>query len=313
MSGGRFNLGERAGPVFERLLDDQYGNVDPREREEAAAFWDWLGTFERPAEPERVSSRAKPLLARGTALVAAVAAACLVLVTAGVRLPWAGPTAASAAVTYTAGRGERRVIDMHDGSVITLAAESAIEVRYTGTARQVQLERGEALFKVAHNKSWPFIVRAAGGEVKAVGTAFDVALDGRSNAKVTVVEGVIRVAVSSANTGDHEQIARFVRKGEAVSFGVAPDQEARIGYIGDSTKADPKLATAWTRGMLYFHGEPLDEVVRTANRYAVDQITPPTGATARLRVYGIVAEGDTAALRELIAHPDGRSDQPAGQ
>lgn len=270
MTGERFDLGGRSTSVFERMLDEQRTVVDQREQAEAEAFWDWLGTFERPAEPEPVPSRIRPLIARGSAFAAAAAAAVLVLFGVGMRLPGSQPMS-DGPVVYVAGHGERRVIDMRDGSVITLAAESAVQVSYTRTQRLVSLERGEALFKVAHDKHWPFIVTTAGGEVKAVGTAFDIALDGRSDAKVTVVEGIIRVAVSSAHAADHEQIARFVRKGEAVSFGVKPDRDARIGYIGNSVKADGNLATAWTRGLLYFNGEPLSDAVKTANRYAVDK------------------------------------------
>lgn len=308
MTRGRFDLGDRVEPVFERMLGEQRDVVDSRELAEAEAFWDWLGTFERPVETEPAPSNWRPLLARVGAFAAAIAAAWLLMIGAGLHMPWAGSDAASG-TRYAAGRGERRVIDMRDGSVITLAAESAIDVRYTSANRLVRLERGEALFKVAHNKQRPFIVEAAGGQVTAVGTAFDVKLASPSKAQVTVVEGVIGIAVRSANPNTQEQITRLARKGEEVSFGVDPEQQARVAFIGTSAKADIGLATAWTRGMLYFHGEPLVDVIRTANRYASDQIALPTGANGQVPVYGIIAEGDTAALRDLIAHPDGRSGQ----
>ena len=226
MTRGRFDLGDRVEPVFERMLGEQRDVVDSRELAEAEAFWDWLGTFERPVETEPALSNWRPLHARVGAFAAAIAAAWLLMIGAGLHMPWAGSDAASG-TRYAAGRGERRVIDMRDGSVITLAAESAIDVRYTSANRLVRLERGEALFKVAHNKQRPFIVEAAGGQVTAVGTAFDVKLASPSKAQVTVVEGVIGIAVRSANPNTQEQITRLARKGEEVSFGVDPEQQAR--------------------------------------------------------------------------------------
>jgi transmembrane sensor len=300
MTDNRVDLGSRAGLAFERLFDDRGDAIEPRDRAEAEAFWGWLGTFDRPADPEPAASR-RPLLYRALALTAAVAAACLVLISTGVAP--SGMHSASTAVSYAAGRGERRMIDLRDGSVITLAAESRVQVLYSPEQRLVRLERGEALFKVAHNAARPFVVQAAGGQVMDVGTTFDVKLDRKSNAKVTVVEGIVRIVVASEHPDAKQRITRVARKGEQVSFGVAPGRQAMVGYIGDSTKANADLVTAWTRGVLYFHGEPLSEVVATANRYTDEKIMVTSPAEGNIPVYGVIAEGDTTALKELIAHP----------
>ncbi|MBY8829650.1 FecR family protein [Hephaestia mangrovi] len=293
-------LGDRPDRAFERMFDERDAAIDARERDEAEAFWSWLGTFDRPPDPVPRASRWRSIALHGIALAAAASVAGVTLLAAGLHVPLFGEHG-TPTLAYASGDGERRVIDMNDGSVITLAAQSRVEVAYTPGRRLVRLDRGEALFKVAHNKQRPFIVQAAGGEVKAVGTAFDVKLDGESSAKVTVVEGVIRIAVASASKDNQEQIARIARKGDQVSFGVKPEQSARVAYIGASQKADADLATSWTRGMLYFHGEPLSQVVKTVNSYAKDKIAPPPASKANVPVFGIIAEGDTAAVRELVA------------
>ncbi|NWO96408.1 hypothetical protein GY976_25075, partial [Escherichia coli] len=84
--------------------------------------------------------------------------------------------------------------------------------------RRLRLVAGEALFKVAHDKSRPFVVETRHGEVVAVGTMFDVSV-GKGEAKVTVVEGVVRVALSEpGRRGSAEPIEKLAHKGERLSF-----------------------------------------------------------------------------------------------
>lgn len=300
MTRNRVDLGDRANGVFERLLDDRADSIESRDRAEAEAFWDWLGSFERPADLKPVTSN-HSFVYRGLIMTVAAAAACLMLFFSGITP--SRPFFGSPATKYAAGRGERRIIDLRDGSVITLAAESRVQVLYSAGQRMVRLERGEALFKVVHNAARPFVVEAAGGQVVDLGTTFDVKLDRDSSAKVTVAEGVVRVVVASKHADTEQRITRVARKGEQVSFGVGPDRQAMIGYIGDSVPADADLATAWTRGILYFHGEPLSEVVATANKYTDEKIAITSPVEGEIPVYGMIAEGDTAAIKELISHP----------
>jgi transmembrane sensor len=301
MTDDRVDLGDRAGRAFERLFDGRGDAIEPRDRAEAEAFWGWLGTFDRPADPEPAAASHSRVLHRALALAAAVAAVFVLLISTGIAP--SGLHSAPTPVSYATGSGERRMIDLRDGSVITLAAESRVQVLYSSERRLVRLERGEALFKVAHNAARPFVVHAAGGQVVDVGTTFDVKLDQKSSAKVTVVEGVVRIVVASKQPDAEQRITQVARKGEQVSFGVTPGRQAMIGYIGDSAKANADLVTAWTRGVLYFHGEPLSEVVATANRYTDEKIMLASPAEGSIPVYGMIAEGDTTALKELIAHP----------
>ncbi|MGH7947366.1 MAG: FecR domain-containing protein, partial [Opitutaceae bacterium] len=70
---------------------------------------------------------------------------------------------------------ERRVLT--DGTVIEYPAGSAFTVDFSSTGfRRVTLARGEAHFQIARNSARPFVVRAAGVDIEAVGTAFSVQL-----------------------------------------------------------------------------------------------------------------------------------------
>lgn len=301
------NLGSRAAEVFERVLEDRGSVLAPDDRAEGEAFWDWLGGFDPPAIEERAHVARWPmrLAVGGTLAVSLVAAA--VLFPPARQLLHGGGGANPSVQQFASGRAERRVIRTSDGSTLTLAAESAVEVAFTSGERRIRLLRGEALFDVAHDKNWPFIVQAAGGEVKAVGTRFDVRLKNASDAQVTVVEGVVRVAVGAYHTGSavEPDISRLARKGDRLSFGTHPDRSAAVGYIDEEAKADVGLATAWTRGMLYFHGEPLSQVIETVNRYATDKVVLTDPKLANTPVFGLIAQGDTSTLKELIDNPRG--------
>lgn len=212
-------------------------------------------------------------------------------------------TPVETAQSVTTGHAERRRIEFGDGSVVTLAADSRVDVAYTPKERRLRLMAGEALFKVAHDKTRPFIVETRHGNVVAVGTMFDVSV-GKREAEVTVVEGVIRVALPErGRSGVEEPIEKLARKGERLSFGVANGASGRTGFIRQAADIDTQSAIAWTRGRLVFHGEPLSEVIAEVNRYAKERVLLTDPRAASVPVYGVVNQGDTGAIRELIDNP----------
>jgi len=290
------DLGKRAPAVFETFLDGRDAHLHPDDRAEASEFWNWLGEFERPG---RAPVRQRPVWV-GPALAASVAA----LAVFGGALWMTHPQPAHEAVQSVAtGHAERRRIAFSDGSVVTLAADSRVDVAYVAKERRLRLVSGEALFKVAHDKSRPFVVETRHGEVVAVGTMFDVSV-GKGEAEVTVVEGVVRVALSeSGRPGAAEPIEKLARKGERLSFGVATGARGNTGFIRQAADIDADSAVAWTRGRLVFQGEPLSEVIAEVNRYAKDRLVLTDPRAADIPVYGVVNQGDTAAIRDLIANP----------
>jgi transmembrane sensor len=96
-------------------------------------------------------------------------------------------------------RGERREVVLADGSVLQVDAESRLRVKYEETVRRVFLDRGRALFHVAKNLNRPFLVKADGTTVRAVGTAFGVEQRAQG-VIVTVAEGKVAVMAKSEST-----------------------------------------------------------------------------------------------------------------
>ena len=61
---------------------------------------------------------------------------------------------------YTTDVGNRRHIELADGSTVELNTDSLLRVRFTDNSRELTLLRGEAAFKAAHNSARPFEVQA---------------------------------------------------------------------------------------------------------------------------------------------------------
>jgi transmembrane sensor len=159
--------------------------------------------------------------------------------------------------------GELRHINLSDGSHIDLAPDSRVVTRLTLTRREVQLERGQAFFAVAHSALRPFVVQVANLTVTTLGTAFDVRT-GPNNTVVMVSEGRVSVVPSAPKAAGNASIApESVRAG--VGQRVTYSRSAQRLSMGNT---DPDGAGSWRNGTLQFVSEPLEDVVSAVNRYS---------------------------------------------
>ncbi|MGB6357122.1 MAG: FecR domain-containing protein [Steroidobacteraceae bacterium] len=189
---------------------------------------------------------------------------------------------------FTSAVGERHSAILFDGSRFELAPDSRISVRFTPMRRDVQLERGQAFFAVAHNAMRPFIVHAGGLTVTSRGTEFDVRIDASSTV-VTVSEG--RVSVTS-NASQRGGVANSVtetvraREGQRVIFSSA-EQRLKVAAV------DPRTAELWRDGILPFVSEPLESVVGAVNLYSARKIFVAS-ALRQMRFTGTVSSANLA-------------------
>jgi transmembrane sensor len=109
-----------------------------------------------------------------------------------------------AALWWSSGNGNRvlesgaemATLILKDGSTVTLSPHSRLEYPETFDAqtRSVALN-GQAFFEIAKDKEHPFIIVTDGGEVKVVGTAFEVnTRDDNMSLTVEVAEGIVEVS-----------------------------------------------------------------------------------------------------------------------
>lgn len=188
--------------------------------------------------------------------------------------------------TYRTGVGERRVVALADGSTIELNTDSQVRVRLSRARRAISLDRGQALFAVAHDTARPFIVTAGDTAVRAVGTRFEVYRSGKA-VRVILAEG--QVSVSRANS----PAPTMMRAGTRLDVGgEAPARPVAI---------DVAAATGWTDGRLTFQDMPLAQAVAEVNRYSRAKVVLGPGVPADERVNGIFNTGDTAAFVKGVA------------
>ena len=191
------------------------------------------------------------------------------------------------AVAYTTQAGERSTIKLADGSQLTLNFATELDVRLDAKARHIRLHRGEALFTVAHDEKRPFIVAAAGGEVTALGTRFQVRNEDKRVA-ITLLEG--RVSVDRRETREH----RLLSPGDQLVFTAAmPAMKHRT--------VDPEIAGSWVTGRLLFRSTPLSEVIAEVNRYSETKIRLADASLAGFAINGTFEIGDGASVATAIA------------
>lgn len=181
---------------------------------------------------------------------------------------------------YVSERAGHRDIDLPDGSSIELGGASSVTARYGRNERAVDLEAGEAFFRVAHAER-PFVVHAGPLQILDLGTAFNVRRTG-DRVTVAVTEGRVRVS-PLATQGDAGTIE--LGAGREVSF----DPETQAMRILD---IDPASATAWRGHRLEFVNEPLSSVIENVNRYSARPIRLADPALGKLTFTGTV-EVDT--------------------
>jgi transmembrane sensor len=202
-------------------------------------------------------------------------------------------TADPNSAVHRTGVGERLTLTLPDGSVATLNTDTVLKVVYRDGERGVRLVRGQALFEVAHNKRVPFRVYAGDRRITAVGTIFDVRLEGR-RVKVALVEGAVKVAaVQSAATPDKPVEQVQMTAGEVLDA-PGPDQPMRVAA------ADTEKTISWRSGVVEFSGEPLAQAVAEMNRYTTRPIEIADPAAAAYRVSGVFRTGEPEMFARMM-------------
>jgi transmembrane sensor len=153
---------------------------------------------------------------------------------------------------YATPIGKRADATLSDSSVLHLDADSKVRVAFSKTARELRLERGQAMFEVAHEPARPFDVSAGGATVTAVGTIFDVDLVGKA-VEVRVFRGAVKVASPDGGV-------RLLRAGEWLTLA-----DGRGVLAG---RFQPDMAQTWRANWLQADRMPLGDVVARLNRYS---------------------------------------------
>ncbi|MFC3052532.1 FecR family protein [Kordiimonas pumila] len=233
----------------------------------------------------------------------AVAASLLLAVTA-LLFNTSNPQAETGSSHYYTAVGELKTVTLVDGSSATLNTNSEIEVHYTPDTRTLELIRGEAHFKVAHDTSRPFLVYAGGSVVKAVGTAFSVFLR-EKNIEVTVDEGVVEL-LSAPETAQPINEKKGIPPAQnltpiaALTVGQNAVFSTQIDHIEKLNQQTLDRKLLWREGFIAFAGEPLSEVIDNISRYTDVQIEIQDPSLKNTPIGGYFKVGDVDGMLEAL-------------
>lgn len=274
---------------------------DPHDEELRRRFEDWLS-----ADPQNVldweemshthallgtltpaARKPRPTIRPGRALAWGVGlAACVALLILSGALPRIGADA----VTGTA---EIRTLTLADGSTVTLAAHSAIDIDLSERERRIRLIEGSAFFEVTPDRGRPFRVFTPDLTTSVLGTAFEVAIR-KDASTVAVQSGSVRVQAA-----DGHRVADRLRRGETVLV-----REGGGSVLG---RQAPDQVAEWRSGRLAVNDRPVAEVVETLSSYFPGLIVLRGDSLAAEPITGIYTLAQPEAAVEAIAAAQGAS------
>ena len=258
----------------------------PRHRASFIAFqrvWrrmDRLSVY-RGCEPWRIRRRRQPFLVRYRvpALSAALAAGLAGLgITALLAWQALKPPVWN---TYRTARGALEQVTLADGTSVLLNTDSEFQAQISGSRRSVRLLRGEALFKVAHDRRL-FEVRAANYAIRDVGTEFSVRLRDESRMDVLVRDGEVEVGEVTTRRDAAVIVTPLTRlaAGEALVLQGSSGRKQQL----PRNEVDRRLA--WTTGHLLFEGESVGEAAAEFDRYNRRQLIVGDAQIGSLQIGG---------------------------
>jgi transmembrane sensor len=184
------------------------------------------------------------------------------------------------------GVGERREVALSDGSHIQLNSHSAVDVKFDGQKRVIELLAGELWVEVAKDARRPFVVRTDQGTATALGTRYLVKRQADGSTVVSVLESVVAAKPDG---------------GEAVNVAAGEQTTLRGGRVQAPQPIGNSNPDAWTRGLLKVDDRPLSEVLQALASYRRGLVRFDEEALRGLRVSGVFRLDDTDAALATLA------------
>ncbi len=187
------------------------------------------------------------------------------------------------AADYRTAIGEQREIILADGTRLWLNTASAINVHFNAHERRIQLVTGEIFIATAEDARRPFQVDTAQGQLRALGTRFNVRQEGNET-QLAVYEGAVEIRTSANG------VTRIIPNGQQTRFSqdrIAADVAADLAR------------EAWTQGTLVADNLALREVVQELRRYRKGHIGIADDV-ADLKVYGNFPIRDTDRVLRML-------------
>lgn len=185
---------------------------------------------------------------------------------------------------YETQAGHPREVRLSDGTDLHINGASRLEARITPYRRHAHLSQGEAYFAVAKDADRPFTVSLSGGDVRVLGTQFNLSYmpDG---VELNVYEGKVRLK------GDDRKFGLFTR-----------GMRARLadGAITPLPTFDPNGGN-WRAGWIEPDNWSLERVAQEFTRHSGTPIRFENEALKHKRIIGRLRLSDPQNQLETLA------------
>ena len=209
------------------------------------------------------TSKAVLTLANGQMIPLGKEAADSTIITDGTQI-----SASGSGVTYASGvesesvvynkleipRGGEFCLTLSDGTRVWLNSETSIQypVAFGAKERRVFVQ-GEAYFEVAKDAKKPFTVQFMSSSVTVLGTSFNIrAYPEEKRSQTTLAEGSVRIYSPGS------------------SMLLKPGEQAEVSALsGEMVKQEVEVKnfTSWKDGRFVFEQQPLEDIMRTLERW----------------------------------------------
>lgn len=226
--------------------------------------------FDKAAVWHRIAGETRPnRLApqRRWRLPAAIAAA--LMLAAGLTLYQSRRPAPAPPITYrevATARAQQAVIDLPDGSRVTLAADTKLRIPSDFFTRRELHLVGRAHFTVVHDTTRPFLVHTATATTEDIGTAFIVTAYPEANGThVVVTDGSVALRQpATAPSAASQRALLTLERGDVATLDSS-------GTATLTRNADIQRYLSWTKGVLTIDNTPLRDAIPELERwYDVD-------------------------------------------
>lgn len=182
---------------------------------------------------------------------------------------------------------EWRSQTLEDGSQLTLAGNSAVDVEFSTGERRIRLLHGQVLVDVSHDPTRLFVIQTDEGSFKALGTRFVVS-QGHARSELTMLES--RVEARTAVSGDQ--------------LVVGPGERAWVARdgLGPLPAIEPaRVDRAWQHHQLVADGVPLDQVLDALAEQRRGVLRFDRQAMQAIRVSAVLPLDDSERALRLLA------------
>lgn len=244
-------------------------------------IWNNIKSVTDKFDNDNISSNGKLSVHRRRPLWKSVMKYAAIFVGLGLAFAWGvyydltdkQPTEVSQSVINSNPSGQKSRIQLSDGSVVHLNAESELEYKegFSKSQRKIHL-KGEAYFEVAKDRNRPFTVITENISVTALGTEFNVNAF-KQDVQVALVEGSVLVN----NSKNNDQM--ILSPSEVLKF------DSKSSTLSKASSGAEQLSV-WRNRTIYFEDTPINEAIETLSRWYAVKISVEKLPTSELTVSG---------------------------